>query len=76
MITVVPTLIVLSLGTVILFSYWSLWLRKLMYYARVSSIEEATHLLIISTRNQKEIVELKKGSVFIPNFSPRQYFEN
>lgn len=55
---ILPILTVLTAGFIFLFLYWSVNLRLLILFKKVRSINEASHILVIATRNQSEIIEL------------------
>ena len=63
--TIVPILSVVSLGIILLFSFWSLKITIWLFYSYAKSIEDATHLLVTNAEGDSEIVELEKGKVRI-----------
>ena len=60
-IVIVPILCLFTLGFIMLFAHWYIALNQSLFYVKSQSLKRATHLMVFSTRKQKEIVKLNKS---------------
>lgn len=61
-ILIMPLLTIITVGVVILFIHWYVPVKMFLLFTRVKKLSDATHLKVLSTRKQKEIVTLKRVS--------------
>lgn len=58
----VPILAILTCFTIFLFVFWSVRLKRVLFYNKTKNIKKATHLLVFGVKKHIEIVEITTGT--------------